>query len=83
MKTFNRTELSEIIVYKNNTYTFHSALDREGYEAEQRGELIVRVRIDNNKRKESRRMRKFSNGKIILMKYDNPTNYYYKKNSYK
>lgn len=77
MKTFIRTQLPESIVYNNRTYTFHSAIDREGLEAQQRGEFVVKVRIDNNKRRESRRMRRFTNGKVKLMKYDNPTDYYY------
>jgi hypothetical protein len=77
MKTFTRTQLPDNIVFNERNYTFFSALDREGLEAQQRGEFVVRVRIDNDKRRESRRMRKHSNGKIQLMKYDNPTDYYY------
>jgi hypothetical protein len=59
MKTFIRKELPDSIVYNNRTYTFHSAIDREGLEAQQRGEFVV------------------SNGKVQLMKFDNPTDYYY------
>lgn len=77
MKTFTRKELPENIVYNNRTYTFHSAIDREGLEAQQRGEHVVKVRIDNDKRRESRRMFRFTNGKVRLMKYHNPTDYYY------
>jgi hypothetical protein len=77
MKTFIRTELPDYIVDNQKFYTFFSAIDRKGLEAEQSGELVIRVRIDNKKRRESRRIFKKSNGTVQLMKYDNPTDYYY------
>jgi 3-dehydroquinate dehydratase len=77
MKQFIRTQLPDSIVYNNQTYTFFSALDRKGIEAEQTGIPVIKVRIDNKKRRESRRMHKHSNGHIQIMKYDNPTDYYY------
>jgi hypothetical protein len=77
MKTFIRTKLPDSIIYDHKCYTFFSALDREGYEAVKQGVLTIKVRIDNNKRRKSRRIRKKTNGNVLLMKYDNPTDYYY------
>jgi len=75
MKTFTRTQLPDSLVYNGKTYTFFSALDREGAEAESKGIPVVRVRIDNEKRRASRRMFKWTGR--ALMTYHNPTDYYY------